>query len=144
MPENLAWRLKIYIFLENRLSGSWKETKLDVNTLTYPGSMIFEIFVGKMGFLGRGLGIRNIEKAKCGAFFLLTIFFWIFFYRLNVFFMEQSFFLIRAMFFFVRPIFFCCFFSYPFFLFAQDQGNSIGWVVSSSSTGKKRKYIQLA
>ena len=110
MPENLAWRLKIYIFLENRLSGSWKETKLDVNTLTYPGSMIFEIFVGKMGFLGRGLGIRNIEKAKCGAFFLLTIFFWIFFYRLNVFFMEQSFFLIRAMFFFVRPIFFCCFF----------------------------------
>ena len=144
MPENLAWRLKIYIFLENRLSGSWKETKLDVNTLTYPGSMIFEIFVGKMGFLGRGLGIRNIEKAKCGAFFLLTIFFEYFFYRLNVFFMEQSFFLIRAMFFFVRPIFFCCFFSYPFFLFAQDQGNSIGWVVSSSSTGKKRKYIQLA
>ena len=137
MSENLAWRLKIYIILENRLSGSWKKTKLDVNTLTYPGLMIFEIFVGKMGFLGRGLGIRNIEKAKCGAFSLLTIFFLNIFLSTQCFFMEQSFFLIRAMFFFVRPIFFCCFFSYPFFLFAQDQGNSIGWVVASSSTGKR-------
>ena len=144
MPENLAWRLKIYIFLENRLSGSWKETKLNVNTLTYPGSMIFEIFVGKMGFLGRGLGIRNIEKAKCGAFFLLTIFFEYFFIDSMFFLWNNPFFLSAQCFFFVRPIFFCCFFSYPFFLFAQDQGNSIGWVVSSSSTGKKRKYIQLA
>ena len=141
MPENLAWRLKINIFLENRLSGSWKKTKLDVNTLTYPGLMIFEIFVGKMGFLGRGLGIRNIEKAKCGAFSLLTIFFWIFFYRLNVFLWNNPFFLSAQCFFFVRPIFFAVFFSYPFFLFAQDQGISIGWVVSSSSTGKRENRL---
>ena len=119
MPENLAWRLKIYIFLENRLSGSWKETKLDVNTLTYPGSMIFEIFVGKMGFLGRGLGIRNIEKAKCGAFSLLTIFFLI----LNIFFVDSMFFYgtilfsyPRNVFFLFGPSFFAVFFLSIFFV----------------------------
>ena len=101
MSENLAWRLKIYIFLENRLSGSWKETKLDVNTLTYPGLMIFEIFVGKMGFLGRGLGIRNIEKAKCGAFSLLTIFFF------EYLFIDSMFFYGTILFSYPRNVFFC-------------------------------------
>ena len=116
MPENLAWRLKIYIFLENRLSGSWKETKLDVNTLTYPGSMIFEIFVGKMGFLGRGLGIRNIEKAKCGAFFLLTIFFEYFFFGSMFFYGTILFSYPRNVFFLFGPSFFAVFFLSIFFV----------------------------
>jgi len=72
-----------------------------VNTLTYPGLMIFEIFVGKMGFLGRGLGIRNIEKAKCGAFSLLTIFF------LNIFFIDSMFFYGTILFSYPRNVFFC-------------------------------------
>jgi len=89
--------------------------------------MIFEIFVGKMGFLGRGLGIRNIEKAKCGAFSLLTIFFFEYFFIDSMFFYGTILFSYpRNVFFCSAHLFFAVFFSYPFFLFAQDQGNSIG------------------
>jgi len=94
-----------------------------VNTLTYPGLMIFEIFVGKMGFLGRGLGIRNIEKAKCGAFSLLTIFFEYFFYRLNVFLWNNPFFLSAQCFFLFGPSFFAVFFPIHFFCLLRIKGS---------------------
>jgi len=85
--------------------------------------MIFEIFVGKMGFLGRGLGIRNIEKAKCGAFSLLTIFF------LNIFFIDSMFFYgtilfsyPRNVFFLFGPSFFAVFFPIHFFCLLRIKG----------------------
>merc|ERR1740122_462550 len=100
----------IYIFWKiGYLAPEKRQIRCDA--LTYHGLMIFENFVGKMGFLGRGLGIRNIEKAKCGAFSLLTIFFLNIFLSTQCFFMELSFFLIRAMFFavfFFLSIFFVC------------------------------------
>ena len=117
-----------------------------MNTLTYPRLMIFEIFVGKMGFLGRGLGIRNIEKAKCGAFSLLTIFFFF-----NISFIDSMFFYGTILFsyprnvFFVRPIFFCCFFFPIHFFFVCSGSRELNRVSSSLVVHwKKRKQIELA